>query len=301
MSEPIVIFQGTSGLNIVDDPVRFKTDSNGISDLQVAVNVSIDQSGRVRSRRGVTQLQEGNYHSLFCAGGDCFVVGDDTLYQVASNGSLSSIRSSLTKVQMSYAQIGDRTYYTNSFELGIIYQGQHVDWEEESYFGPETHRSFSGPMPGHHLAEFFGRMLITNENALFWSEPYNFGLFNLAASFVQFHTKIIMLKTMDSGLFLSTENNTYFLIGRDPGQWQLRKVANYPAIEGTCAIDYISGADIGLEIPGQVAVWASREGAIMGLPDGRITNLNKKKIIYPETAQTGFGGLVGYNFIHGVK
>lgn len=296
MRAPINIFKGTTGLNIVDDPVRLSE-----TDLQVAVNISVDRSGRPRSRPRIRSLQSGAYHSLFCDRGDCFVVSGTVLYQVGADGSLSTVRSGLTPSRMAFSQVGDRTYYTNGHELGYILGGVHNTWEEGTYVGPETHRHFSGPLPGHHLEAFFGRMLISNENALFWSEPYNFGLFNLAASFIQFHSKITMMKTNDSGLFLSTEKNTYFLTGPDPAKWTLRQVANYPAVEWSCAIDYFNAADLGLDVAGRCAVWASSEGAIMGLPDGNVVNLNKRKIIYPEAVRTGFGGLFGYNFIHGVK
>lgn len=299
MTDPITIFRGTSGLNIVDPPTRIGQQENGFVDLQAAVNISIDQSGRPQTRRGVTQLQSGSFHSLFCDGGDCFVVKDNALYQVAADGSLSgAIRSGLSNNRMSYAQVGDRTYYSNGIDFGIIYQGKHVDWVEEDYIGPETHRHFSGPVSGNHIAEFFGRMLIAKDNVLWWSEPYNFGLYDMAGSFVQFYTKIIMFAPVDMGLFLSTEKNTYFLTGRDPKQWQVKKVAGYPAIEWTNI--RVEAADIGAELSGQYVVWASCEGAILGMPDGNIVNLNKRKVIYPESARTGFGALVGTNYIHGM-
>lgn len=296
MTDPITIFTGSTGLNIVASPTRIET-----TDLQVAVNVSIDQSGRVQSRRGVTQLQEGNYHSLFCDGGDCFVVSGDTLYQVAVDGSLSVVRSGLTPAKMAYAQVGDRTYYTNGYELGVLQGSISSVWKKGVYTGPETNRVFDGPVPGRHLAEFSGRMFISQGNAIWWSELFDFGLYDRARSFVQFHTNVRMMKPVDAGMFISTERNTYFLAGKNPKDWALRKVTGYPAVEWTDSIEYVNAADLGIETVGLCPVWASTEGAILGTPDGIAYNLNKNKIIYPETAKTGFGGMFGYNFIHGVK
>jgi len=296
MRDKITIFQGSTGLNIVDDPVRLAE-----TDLQVAVNISIDQSGRVKSRPRTMQVQAGNFHSLFCDGGDCFVIKDTALYQVAADGSLTGIRSGLTDAPMAFAQVGDKTYYTNGFEKGIISGGVSSVWSKGTYVGPTTHRHFSAPPIGHHLAVFAGRMLISQDNVLWWSEPFNFGLYDLSGSFVQFNTKITLVKPIDAGVFISTEKNTYFLSGTDPKQWTLRTVATYPAIEWTDAIEYLSAADLGIDIPGKVPVWASTEGAILGTPNGNIINLNKKKVIYPEVARSGFGGLIGFNFIHGVK
>lgn len=299
--QPITVFTGTTGLNIVDDPVRIGQQKGGVTDLQVAINMSVDKTGRPESRFGTLSLQTGAYHSLFCDGGDCFVVSGSTLYQVAADGTLSEVRAGLTPARMDYAQVGARTYYTNGFELGIIHKGAHESWEEGVYVGPTTHRHFSGPAAGNHLTEFFGRMIIARDKVMYWSEPYNFGLFDAAGSFVQFHSKILMVKSVDTGLFISTQNNTYFLMGTDPGKWVPKRVAGYPAVEWTCAIDYIYTADLGMDMSGRCAVWASREGAILGLPDGNIKNLNKNKIIYPEASKTGFGGVFGYNFIHGVE
>lgn len=300
---PITIFTGSSGLNIVDDPVRLPQQRGGLSDLQVAVNVTIDQSHRVWSRKRTTRLQTGNFHSLFCDGGDCFVIKDTALYQVAADGSLTGIRSGLNNgARVAYVQSGDRTFYANGFENGVIEGGISSVWATGTYAGPTTHRQFSGPMVGHHLAIFSGRMLISRDNVLWWSEPFDFGLYDMAGSFVQFNTRIVMAKPVDGGVFVSTEKNTYFLNGPDPKQWSSVKVAGYPAIEWTDATDYFYAADLGAsDSAGRMPVWASKEGAIMGTPGGTIINLNKKKIIYPESARTGFGGIMGYNFIHGVK
>lgn len=294
--KPITIFKGTTGLNTVSDPVRIKS-----SDLQVAVNISIDSSGRPHERKSSKLLQSGNFHSLFCDGGDCFVVKDGSLYNVASDGSLSGIRSGMNNSRMSYTQVGDRTYYTNSFDLGYIENGVSYVWKKGEYTGPDTTKVFSAPMPGNHLTAFAGRMFISQGNVLWWSEPFNFGLYNQAESFVQFNTKILMLKPVEGGLFVSTEKNIYFLTGLNPKGWQVNKIANYPAVEWSDSIEYVSATDLGFDTVGMCALWVTPEGAILGLPTGRIINLNKKKIIYPDNAKTGFGGLIGLNFIHGVE
>ena len=302
MSQPITIFSGGTGLNIVQDPVRIPYQKNGLSDEQVAVNVTIDQSYRMNTRKGVQSLQSGAYHSLFCDGGDCFVVQGDSLYQVAADGSLKGIRSGLTEdARMDFSQVGDTTYYMNGHELGWINGGTSYVWSKGIYTGPDTNRVFSGPMAGQHLAELAGRMFIAQENIVWWSEPFNFGLFNKAESFAQFHTKAIMLKPVDNGMFVSTERHTYFLEGVNPKGWKAHKVAGYPAIEWTDAIDYVNSMDLGFDFAGLCPVWASREGAIFGMPSGQVLNLNKEKMIYPESAKTGFGGLIGFNYIHGVK
>jgi len=51
--KPITIFTGATGLNTVMDPVRIPAQKSELSDLQVAVNVTIDQSFRTSRRAGV--------------------------------------------------------------------------------------------------------------------------------------------------------------------------------------------------------------------------------------------------------
>lgn len=300
--DPIIIFQGASGLNTVADPTRI-SNQDGISDLQVAVNISIDQSLRPSRRSGVTKIQSGSYHSLFCDSKDCFVVKDDSLYKVAEDDSLLGIRSGLTlEAKMDFAQVGKYTYYTNGFEFGYILDGVSYAWVKGTYVGPTTTKVFSGPLVGNHLADYNGRMLISVDNVLYWSELYNFGLFNLAESFVQFHTKILMIKPMVNGCFISTEDEVYYLDGKNPSLWNPSKITSFPALEWSVATSYIEGTDLDLDIQlGLCCVWASPEGVILGMSSGSVLNLNKNKVIYPERAKTGFGCLMGYSFIHGMK
>jgi len=298
---PITTASGFSGLNTVEDPVRIAFKRGAVSDLQVAVNVTIDQSYRTFKRKGTTLLQSGAYHSLYCDGGDCFVVQGDTLYQVAADSTLTVVRSGLRSgARMAFEQVADRTYYTNGFELGWVQGGISNTWQKGVYTGPDTSRQFEGPFPGNHLAFFFGKLLVAKDNVLWWSEPYNFGLFNMAESFVQFNTKIRMVKPVAGGCFVSTEKSTYFLGGNNPKAWTLMKVTTYPATEWSVAIDYIDGGDIEMD-PGLYAIWASSEGAVLGTPGGQAVNLTKSKVIYPDEATNGFGCLVGYTYIHGME
>jgi len=300
---PIIVFAGATGLNTVADPVRVPFQKNGITDLQAAVNVSIDKTLRVNRRRGLNLLQAGSYHSLFCDGGDAFVCSAaGAIYRIGPDLSLQGVRSGLTAgARVSFVQVGDYTYYANGHERGRIKDGVSYAWAEGTYTGPTTNRQFFGPMSGHHLAWAFSRMFIAEDNAVWWSEPYNNDLFNLAESFAPFNTKVLMVKPVDDGLFVSTSKNTYFLAGKKPREFVAQKVAPYPAIEWSDATAYVPGADVGLKDPRLCALWASPEGAILGTAGGSIINLNKDKIVYPETGQKGFGCLIGYNFIHGLE
>lgn len=300
--KPITIFSGATGLNTVDDPVRLPFQENGMTDLQVAINISIDQSLRVNRREGVTELQSGSFHSLYSKGNGCFVIKDDSLYQVAVDGSLTGIRSDLTlNKRMDFERAGPRFYYCNGFERGFIKDGVSNVWNIGTYIGPDTNRHFSGPMSGNHLSVFGSRLFIAEGKVLWWSEPYNYSLYNKAESFAQFNSEILMVKPVAGGIFVSTKNRVVFLGGTNPLEFTMQDVTNYPAVEWSDAIELVSASELGFKSSGLCALWASPEGAILGFPSGDTFNLNKEKIIYPENAKEGFGCLKGYNFIHGVN
>lgn len=299
LSREITIFSGALGLNTVDDPVRINRSNNGLTDLQVAVNISIDKSRRVNRRVGYSEISTGDFHSLFAGRRGCFVGKGTSLYEVASDFSLTGVRSGLTQAKISYAQSGPVTYYTNGYENGYIEAGVSSPWAIGTYTGPTTDREFVKAPVGNHLAIAGSRMLIAEGNVLWWSEPYNFDLYNQAESYIQFRSNILMISPVDQGVFLSTENRTVFLRGV-PGQYILENKFNYPALEWSEAFG-VNPAEIGFQEGGQAAVWASPEGAAIGLPSGGVLNLNRDKVLYPEDGRQGFGCLMGFNYIHGVK
>jgi hypothetical protein len=309
---PIIIYRGSSGLNTVVDPTRILINRAGVNDIAEAVNITIDSTGRVSRREGFVNVVSGTgFHSLFCDGGDCFIARSfhndgDAIYRVVNHGensfTLQGIRSGMTQqARISWCQVGDETYYCNGFERGIIKDGVSRVWFLGDYHGVDTTIRFDIPEGMKHIAAFAGRMFASAGNVLWWSEPYRYDLFPMAENFAQFNTNIRLLKPVAGGLYVGTERNTYFIIGLLPNEFQLNKIASFPPIEWTDAVDYVDGSEIGLQVQGLCALWASIEGAILGTPTGQIINLNKSKIVYPESVTKGFGGLMGYHFLHGME
>jgi len=219
--QPITIFRGTSGLNTVADPARIPMAKSGTNDVAEIVNMRVDQYNRPSRRPGFTLTQSGSFHSIFSNYGDCFVVqtrtSDDAIMRVESDGSLTGIASGLSKGRrMSWARYRDRTYFVNGVENGYIDGVTAMGWTAGSYFGPDTNRDFTVPTNITHIDIHKGRMFVSRDNLLFWSEPYRMDLFNVADCFAQFKTGIRMIKSVDGGVFVSTERNTHFLTGADP-------------------------------------------------------------------------------------
>lgn len=303
MSNPITIFSGATGLNDVEDPARIAFVRGGRSDLQAAVNVTIDSSLMVKTRAGTSLLQSGNFYSLFAHKNFCFVMKDDSLYGVAADGSLTGIRSGMHNGEkVAFWVVGERTYYCNGFENGVILGNISSSWPVGTYVGPATNRQFNAAPIGHHLAQWGSRMFISRDNVLWWSEPHNIYLYHLGGSFVQFRTKIRMIRPVTAGIFISTENRVLFLRGNqgnDPKSFSMEIISDYPAIEWTDAGN-VKGNEVGFQDPGLAVVWATKHGAFIGLSSGNAYNLNREKVVYPDGCY-GFGCLMDYHYIHGIN
>lgn len=309
MSGTVPLFRGTSGLNTVVDPVRLPYDRDtGISALAVAVNVVLDDTGRPSRRDGHGLVFDDlPAHSLFCDGGDCLFVAEDTLCQLLPDYTRVVLRTGLRDgARVDYAQVNADIYYTNTSQFGIVRSGGlHETWAGKPYVGPATNRVFSGPIPGEHIAFHAARVWLSTGQHAVYSEPFGWSWFDLTRNFVSLDSRVRMMKPVRDGMFMSSEKAIYFLKGRDPKEFELLKVATYPALEWSVAIDLIEGLEIGLQIPGGLgglcALWGSPAGICLGMPDGSMINMTRDKVVLPENLSAGASLLRGYNLITTMK
>lgn len=298
------LLSGSTGLNTTDDRVRIDYDwRTGVSDLAVALNVTIAPSGRINRRRGKTLKKSiSNPHSLFCDGGEALFVASSTLYLLGTDFNYRSLASLTSNDYMAYAQVKNRIYYTNDTDLGYVEDGVAYAWEKSTdYVGVTKQRILSGPFAGNHLGWHGGRMYIAKDKALWWSEYMAVDWYDMARNFVQFMSPIRMIKPVKGGMYVSDCKEIFFLKGLVPHQFEKDTVANYPALEWSDAIGYVDGSNFtNLNLDGPCAMWITREGAMVGSPEGRVVNLNKKKVVYPEGTR-GRSVIRGLNFIHTIE
>lgn len=285
----INIFSGTSGLNTKLDPVRIQFNpETGISDLAEAVNITVDDSGRASRRPGRILLQEGIFHSLYGNGSFGFVVqervDDAAIMQISTDYSLSGVRSGLTKnLRTSFCLVDDKIFYSNGIENGVIENGVSSAWPTNEHVGPTTSKYFTTAPIGSHIAWFSGRVWVSKDNIVWYSEPYAYGKFDMARGFIMFDSNVRMVKPVNTGIFISDNKKTYFFRGTNPKEMVQKTVSNCPAHEWSEAIDLI---DLSYkEIVGDSAIWSSDEGLCIGTEDGEIINISKLKIAYPSGTQ----------------
>lgn len=305
--------QRTAGLNTVLDPERLQQGSrtNGFEvELAQAVNVAIDERGLPSLRQGDLSFSSGSYHSVFCKGGDCFVVqereADAAIMQVVSVDppTLAGVRSGLTKARrMAWDRTGLDTFYSNGVENGFIRAGVSSAWPVNTYQGAEVDMQFATAVPkADHIAfRPGGQVLIAVGPAVFANHtPFLFGLFNTrSANVATMAADITMLAAVRDGFFVSGGGKTSFF--RQTDSWYAYKqevVEDAPALEGSLAHDSVILRAVGIDLEGSGRIWASTDGICLGTDNGVFLNLTKEKVKYPAGYAYGACLVKDYTVIH---
>ena len=296
MAKPITLYSATAGLNTRIDPERLLfgiKDNPGLIELAQAVNVSIDDRGLVTLRNGHTRAVAGELHSLFCDGGDCFVIQERTddaaLMRVNTDLTLTGVRSGLTKNRrMAWAQSNTDTFYSNGLHNGFVRDGVSNPWPVGVYQGPEVDMQFtSAPIADHIAFMAGGQVILAKGDKLFLNhEPFQYGLFSLRKGYIGLASPARMVCPVQGGFFVSDDTATWFF--RKTESWyayRQERADDVPVIEGSLAHDRVRLRDIGFEGNGFGRIWCSTEGICLGTDDGSVVNLTKEAVVYP-TAYT---------------
>lgn len=123
----VFTFTGFGGLrNIVSQ------ESFDPGDLVTALNVDVTDAKRIRRRRGFSAAKiSGSYHSLWSDsdGAICLVVSGSSLYLMSAAYVFTAIRSDLTAGRyMNYVSVGDRVFYSNGVDSGVVQGGLSRTW-----------------------------------------------------------------------------------------------------------------------------------------------------------------------------
>lgn len=122
--QDVVTYESFTGVRNDVDPERYSA-----SDLFSASNIDIDKSGRIGRRAGYTRRATGAIHSLWADGDKCMYVSGNQLFQMATDYSAQALQT-LQGVGMrtSFARVGDRVYYANGIDTGIVENGAARTW-----------------------------------------------------------------------------------------------------------------------------------------------------------------------------
>lgn len=236
MVKPIPLYNGASTLNTILDPQRLSQGTRkapGIIELAKAVNVSIDDRGLVTLRRGDALLKVGDFHSLFCDGGDCFVVqervDDAVILRVTSLSPITAetVVSGLSQgLRAEFKQVNDDTFWSNGVQCGYIRSGINHAWPVGAYRGPDADIDFltSPPIPNHMAFLKGGKCAVAVGNAVFLNhEPFQYGLFAPAFGYIGFESDVSMICEVQGGFYASDAKRTWFFRKVEGGWYNYRQ------------------------------------------------------------------------------
>lgn len=99
------------------------------TDLTAAVNVTIDDSGRVTRRDGQVLLAPGvGVHSLWAEGDLCCYVKGGGMYRLWPDLTAQLVALGLSDDPMTYVRVADRVYHSNGKTTGLLAEGSVRGW-----------------------------------------------------------------------------------------------------------------------------------------------------------------------------
>lgn len=151
----------------------------------------------------------------------------------------------------------------------------------EQLYEPTQNQYLIRP-PGFQIAEFFGsRMLYVANDMIWYSLKYGYELVDPRHNYVQMPGRITMLATTQSGVYVATLRETFFLACTDISDiTRFSTVCDYGVNPRTRV--YVDGDLLGEEgVSGSTAMWVSKKGVCYGLDGGIVRNMTQRDVVMP--------------------
>jgi hypothetical protein len=259
------------GLNNVDDPSTMT-----LADSTILRNTDVDDSKKLRRRRGRTSLSSGNYHSLWSDGKTCLVVKDSSLYSVGETWSLTLIRSGVGTARMSYTKINETLFYTNGLVIGAVKNRAVLAIPPLSTSAP----SFKAALfPARFIEQHGARLYLASGNTVWFTDALSYFVIDRKQNFYLFETDVRMVRSVGTGLYISDSEAVWWYEGLSPKKSVRRKVSTSPAVMYSDTL--IESDLVKPELQGLAAVWIG-DGIHIGLPDGSVINAVQGRYEVPD-------------------
>ena len=294
------IFKVLAGLNNKVHPMRSVWNpEDPICDVIASQNVLFDDTGAAILRGGLASLDARPWRSGFsCRDGILAVTGSDLHLIDPTDGFASRVLCTGIGDHLDYAKVNDAVYFVSEEKQGRVVDGVFYPWNSMMEYGRDTNRTFSGVIPSRHIGFHLGRIWLSADEFIIFSEPLGFGLFDLANSFMATDAPVTMIRPMSNGgAFVSTTKKIYFLAGSTPSEFELIEKKAAPAIEWSVSHEDVPARDLGLDSDAKVALWVGVDGIYAGFPDGSLINLTSDRVVFPEVPVFGAGAAFDGHFI----
>lgn len=138
-------------------------------------------------------------------------------------------------------------------------------------------------MGGDYVCAWNGRLLISRGRCLFNSEAMNYGLTDVRHNHVTMPRRIVFVCGVEGGVFVGLRGSgVTWLAGRDPADWAPSNTGSAIPVPGSGIIVQSDVFDPQLQLPsGELAMWLSASGYVIGQPSGAITQPQASRIRLP--------------------
>lgn len=140
--------------------------------------------------------------------------------------------------------------------------------------------------PAGHLVRYgHSRMWVAQGSFLFYSKAFGYELFDLRDYF-GFTEQITMIAPVQDGIYIGTEDATYFINGTNPSEMTLQTKYDVGVVLGTLV--YVPSKEIkALDNVSEevVPVWTTHTGIVTGISSGNVFNLTADRYSLDKTNQ----------------
>lgn len=289
----VPIYSGGIGINNKVEPYRLPFDrKTGTTAFEEATNVTVDSTGAVATVGGTELLESGEFHSFWAIQEGFYVVKNDltysTLYMAVVNadGSLNMQgvwEGLLLNNKLSYTDLDGATLYSNGTQHGSLEHGTRSVWPVSEW--TQDDRIKVATPAGSHIDVLSGIVLVAVDDEVFFTEYGYPGLVDDNEGRRRFEGRVIMVASVQTGAYISTDKAVYFVEGTEPRKWRTKKVLPYPAIEYGRNQDLVDPSFFGIETTQLSVLFATVNGPVVGLPDGTAINLIDKQVKMPSCGQ----------------
>ena len=147
---------------------------------------------------------------------------------------------------------------------------------------------FLEPLPlGHIVRHYRGRTYVAKDNAVYYSLPISYGLYEPDHGYIApFPTRITMMEPVLDGLYISADK-TYFLSGNNPDEFSLQIADHGVAVPGSSMV--LNAQYVIPEYVGELAYWYDRDGPVIGVNGGMIQHLALDAIVGSSATRAASG------------
>jgi len=221
----------------------------------------------------------------------------DTAIHIASVDSLGQVQlkgiwAGLSKGKwLSYFVLEDIVFYANGTQNGVLFQDTRAPWIESEFTDNTTADMVQTPV-GNHIEILSGRALVAIDNEIIYSEHGLLGITDTTRNRQRFEHRIVLMCAVQTGVFVSTTEAIYFLSGLIPSKWEIKRVANYPAIEWCREPGLVDPVKLGFKSSHLGVLFGTVEGPVVGLSDGSLHNSINKNVQMPTTCGGNQGSIM---------